>query len=137
MIILIMPVYEYKDDHRPPKWDKDKKSKWTVKIKEEEEIFFYGYSQNWLHEESESIWAIRVNDEIPLVIGEDYRPKYKGKNECINLVVAKFVKHRENHWHGYPVNTLSDFPPSDILKKWEQSPGVKKKTIVKLNRAIK
>lgn len=98
------------------------KSKWTVKIKEEEEIFFHGYNQNWLHEESESIWAIKVEDESPLVIGEDYRPKYKGKNECINLVVAKFVKHRENHWHGYPVNTISDFPPSDILKKWEQSP---------------
>ena len=70
-----MPVYDYKDDHRPPKWDKDKKSKWTVKIKEEEEIFFHGYNQNWLHEESESIWAIKVEDESPLVIGADQNIK--------------------------------------------------------------
>ncbi|MBE2172143.1 hypothetical protein IIQ44_09490 [Acinetobacter oleivorans] len=132
-----MPTYEIKADHRPPNWCKDKKSKWIVEIKEEEEIFFYGYNQNWLHEKTDSIWAIKVENENPLVIGEDHRPKYKGKNAHINLVVAKFIKHREDHWHGYPVNTLSDSPPSEILKLWEQSPGVKKKTIVKLNKAIK
>ncbi|KMU98574.1 hypothetical protein ACS72_12890 [Acinetobacter sp. VT 511] len=132
-----MPIYENKADHRPPNWSKDKKSKWIVEVTEEEEIFFHGYEQNWLHEESESIWAIKVEDESPLVIGEDHRPKYRGKNTHINLVVAKFIKHREDRWHGYPVNTVSDFPPSDILKMWQKSPGVKKKTIVKLNKAIK
>ncbi|EIM39084.1 hypothetical protein HADU_08936 [Acinetobacter sp. HA] len=60
-----MPIYENKADHRPPNWSKDKKSKWIVEVTEEEEIFFHGYEQNWLHEESESIWAIKVEDESP------------------------------------------------------------------------
>lgn len=131
-----MPIYEHKLDHRPPAWNKLEKSKWTVLEKTETEIFFNSHSEQWLH--GETYWAIKVEDDDLIVLGEDHRPRYVKKGKTFtNLIVAKFIKHREDHWHGYPVNTLTDSPPTAIFQMWEKSPGIKKKTIVKLNKAIK
>ncbi len=131
-----MPVYEHKLDHRLPEWNKLEKSKWTVLKETETEIFFNSHNEQWLHEKT--YWAIKVENDDPLILGEDHRPRYVKKGKTFtNLIVAKFIQHREDHWHGYPVNTLTDAPPTAIFQMWEKSPGIKKKTIVKLNRAIK
>jgi hypothetical protein len=130
-----MTVYEHKLDHRPPDWNKGEKSKWTVLKETETEIFFDSHSAQWLHNEAH--WAIKVENDDLLILGEDHRPKYVKKGKTFTqLIVAKFVQHRDDHWHGYPVNTLTDYPPTAIFQMWEKSPGIKKKTIVKLNRAV-
>ncbi len=131
-----MPTYQHKPDHRLPDWNKKgEKSKWNVVLEKETEIFFDSHSAQWRHEDAH--WAIKVENDELLILGEDHRPKYLKKGmKCTQLIVAKFVEHRVNHWHGYPVNTLTDYPPTAILQMWEKSPGIKKKTIIKLNKAV-
>ncbi|MEK0157893.1 hypothetical protein WLQ65_01825 [Pseudoalteromonas piscicida] len=129
-----MPIYENKADHRLPGWNKTKKSKWIISIEQEKDVFISGYKAKWF--DGENIWSLKSADKTLDVIGEDHRPRFikKGKTYT-ELVLAKFVEHTTNCWHGYPVNALTDFPSSEILKAWNKSPGIPKKEIMKLNKA--
>ncbi|MBN3227495.1 hypothetical protein [Pectobacterium brasiliense] len=128
------PTYENKKDHRSPGWDKSKKSKWIIPVEEEKKVFLNGYNAKWF--QGETLWSLKSNNSTLDILGQDHRTRYvpKGK-QYIELVLAKFVKHRENCWHGYPVNVLTDSPCSEILKAWRNTPGIPKKEIMKLNRA--
>lgn len=124
------PVYTYKDDHRIPKWNSQKKSKWLVSVVEEEAIFNVGYDAKWFH--GNDVWSLKYLGGDLCVIGEDHRYFHKEKGKIYKLIVAKFVVD-QNCWHGYPVNTLTDPPDSTLFTIWAQTPGIPKKKIMKLN----
>lgn len=127
----IKPVYRYKDDHRLPKWNWSKKSKWIVSVQEEEDIFNTGFNANWLF--NNDIWSLKWLDNDLCVIGEDHRPNLQKKGKTYyELVVAKFVVD-QGCWHGYPVNPLTDPPASSLLTAWAQTPGIPKRKIMKIH----
>jgi len=127
----IKPVYRHKDDHRIPKWNWVNKSKWIVSIKEEEDIFNTGYSENWFF--NNDIWSLKYTNDNLCVIGEDHRPEILKKGQkYAELVVAKFIVD-QGCWHGYPVNPLTDPPDSSLLTVWSQTPGIPKRKIMKIH----
>ncbi|EOY8403970.1 TPA: hypothetical protein O8T96_004806 [Enterobacter asburiae] len=126
------PKYRHKADHRLPEWNKFlKKSRWTVSIEEEEDIFNIGFAANW--KVKNDVWSLKYCDNDLCVIGEDHRylPQKKGKS-YLELVVAKFVVD-QGYWHGYPVNTLTDPPASSLLSAWAKTPGIPKRKVMKLH----
>lgn len=132
-----MPKYDYKADHRPPKWDRENKSKWVITVQNEEEIFHEGYANQW-KDKKNYVWSLEIKNGNLSVIGEDHRPRFLKKGQkYTELVIAKFVEHADDLWHGYPVSSLTEAPPTEILKMWEQSPGIKKNAIYKLHKARK
>ncbi|WP_210530772.1 hypothetical protein [Pantoea ananatis] len=131
---MCLPNYESKSDHRIPNWNKNEKSKWIITTQKEQQIFLDGYTANWFEEKI--VWSLSAVGNTLETLGEDHRPRYvpKGK-KYTELVIAKFVEHRENYWHGYPVNVLTDSPCSEVFKVWSQTPGIPKRSIMKLNKA--
>ncbi|MGE6433224.1 hypothetical protein [Shewanella baltica] len=122
------PTYENKSDHRLPEWKKDKKSKWIISIDQEKDVFISGYNAKWF--EGKTVWSLKSANNTLDIIGEDHRPRFVPKGKAYTeLVLAKFVEHSTNCWHGYPVNVLTDSPCSEILKTWSQSPGIPKKQL--------
>lgn len=130
---MCLPNYECKSDHRVPSWNKNEKSRWVITIQEEQQVFLDGYNAHWFQDKI--IWSLRAVGNTLETLGEDHRPRYvpKGK-KYTELVIAKFVEHRENYWHGYPVNVLTDSPCSEVFKVWSQTPGIPKRSIMKLNK---
>ena len=131
---LSTPPYRHKADHRLPRWNVvGLKSKWLVSIQDEEAIFRVGYNAQWTA--NGEVWSLQSAGNGSLnVIGQDHRKKYipNGK-KYIELVVAKFVVN-QGCWHGYPVNVITDAPPTEIFQMWRVLPGMKKSKITKLNR---
>lgn len=131
-----MIVYEPKADHRMMS-SSDQKSQWLITEKKEEEIFRNALDNNWV-DKSMSVWSFCNESEVNnfIVLGRDYRAKFKQKMNFIELYISKHVKHREDYWHGYPVNPVSDYPPSEILIKWSEF-GISTRRLVKLNKGVR
>lgn len=94
-----------------------------------------------------SIWNVDEWFEIKLLLkAKDYSwqsgdsvlwsteyPVVLGKGVEGDLYLAKFVKDKNDEWHGYPIcPQQNDIPPSGVLKSWLEHGLFAKKDINKI-----
>ena len=94
------------------------KSKWTITVVEEKQVFVNAHSSNWLSSLDNDGWGChRISGSLEyLGIGQD---------QCTKVFISKYVCSRANvnDWHGFPADHQSntqDIPPSKILFDWQK-----------------